>query len=121
MRLSVWQLAFPSILGNLSYTIVGMVQTKFVGALGPQSLAAIGAGLFTAFGASQIRPVYSDANELRTKTGLPLLGVVSVVMGDVDRRRERNDRLRFVGASASLVLCFAVGLVAMTFMAARVG
>ena len=84
-------------------------------------VAAIGAGLFTAFGASQIRPVYSDANELRTKTGLPLLGVVSVVMGDVDRRRERNDRLRFVGASASLVLCFAVGLVAMTFMAARVG
>ncbi len=41
---SVWQLAFPSILGNLSYTIVGMVQTKFVGELGAQSLAAIGAG-----------------------------------------------------------------------------
>ena len=42
--LSVWQLAFPSILGNLSYTVVGMVQTKFVGELGAQSLAAIGAG-----------------------------------------------------------------------------
>ncbi len=34
----------PSILGNLSYTIVGMVQTKFVGELGPQALAAVGAG-----------------------------------------------------------------------------
>ena len=32
-RPSIWQLALPSILGNLSYTIVGMVQTKFVGEL----------------------------------------------------------------------------------------
>ena len=43
-RPSIWQLALPSILGNLSYTIVGMVQTKFVGELGPQALAALGAG-----------------------------------------------------------------------------
>jgi len=41
---SIWQLAFPSILGNLSYTIVGIVQTKFVGELGAQALAAVGAG-----------------------------------------------------------------------------
>ena len=27
----IWQLAFPSILGNLSYSVVAMVQTKFVG------------------------------------------------------------------------------------------
>ena len=43
-RPSIWQLALPSILGNLSYTVVGMVQTKFVGELGPQALAAVGAG-----------------------------------------------------------------------------
>lgn len=43
-RPSIWQLALPSILGNLSYTIVGMVQTKFVGELGPEALAALGAG-----------------------------------------------------------------------------
>ena len=43
-RPSIWELALPSILGNLSYTIVGMVQTKFVGELGPQALAAVGAG-----------------------------------------------------------------------------
>jgi putative MATE family efflux protein len=41
---TVWQLAFPSILGNLSYAVVGMVQTKFVGELGAQALAAVGAG-----------------------------------------------------------------------------
>ncbi len=43
-RPSIWQLAFPSILGNLSFTMVGMVQTKFIGELGPQALAAVGAG-----------------------------------------------------------------------------
>ena len=40
----IWQLAFPSILGNLSYSIVAMVQTKFVGELGAGALAAVGAG-----------------------------------------------------------------------------
>ena len=43
-RPSIMQLALPSILGNLSYTIVGMVQTKFVADLGAQGLAAVGAG-----------------------------------------------------------------------------
>ena len=43
-RPGIWQLAFPSILGNLSFTIVAMVQTKFVGELGAQQLAAVGAG-----------------------------------------------------------------------------
>jgi polysaccharide chain length determinant protein (PEP-CTERM system associated) len=81
--------------------------------------AAIGAGLFTAFAASQLRPTFMDVSELRQKTGLPLLGVVSIVLGDDDRRRERMDRLRFIGASGSLVLLFAVGLAAMALLAAR--
>ncbi len=41
---TIFSLAFPSILGNLSYTIVGVVQTKFIGLLGGQALAAVGAG-----------------------------------------------------------------------------
>lgn len=43
-RPGIWELAFPSILGNLSFTVVAMVQTKFVGSLGAQALAAVGAG-----------------------------------------------------------------------------
>ena len=43
-RPSLSSLAIPSILGNLSYTLVGMVQTKFVGSMGPEALAAVGAG-----------------------------------------------------------------------------
>lgn len=43
-RPGIWQLAFPSILGNLSYSIVGIAQTKFVAELGAEGLAAAGAG-----------------------------------------------------------------------------
>lgn len=43
-RPGIWELAFPAILGNLSFTIVAMVQTKFVGELGAQALAAVGTG-----------------------------------------------------------------------------
>jgi polysaccharide chain length determinant protein (PEP-CTERM system associated) len=82
-------------------------------------LAGVGAGLAVAFLGSQLRPVFLDANDLRHKTGLPMLGVVSIVMGDTDRRRERMDRLRFIGASGSLVLLFGIGLAAMAVMNAR--
>jgi len=44
VRPGIFALAFPSILGNLLYTIVGVVQTLFVGELGSSALAAIGAG-----------------------------------------------------------------------------
>ena len=43
-RPGIWELAFPSILSMLSFTLVGLVQTKFVGELGAQALAAVGAG-----------------------------------------------------------------------------
>ena len=82
-------------------------------------VAALGAGLFTAFAISQIRPVFMDVTELRTKTGLPLLGVVSVVMGDNDRRQERADRLRFFAASGSLLVLFALGISAMAVLLGR--
>lgn len=43
-RPGIWALAVPSILGNLAYTMVGMVQTKFIASLGAEGLAAVGAG-----------------------------------------------------------------------------
>ncbi len=43
-RPGIWHLAFPSILGNLSFTLVGLVQTRVVGELGTEALAAVGAG-----------------------------------------------------------------------------
>lgn len=79
-------------------------------------VAALAAGLFTAFAAAQLRPTFDDASELRSKTGLPLLGVVTMVMSDVDRRVERMGTIRFVTATGSLVGLFIAGLIAMSLM-----
>jgi polysaccharide chain length determinant protein (PEP-CTERM system associated) len=84
-------------------------------------LVALAAGLFTAFALSQLRPVFNDSDELRAKTGLPLLGVVSAIVGDDDRRRERMSLLRFVGASGSLVGLFVAGLVVLSVLQSRLG
>jgi polysaccharide chain length determinant protein (PEP-CTERM system associated) len=91
-------------------------------ALLPLALAAaVGAGLAVAFVASQLRPVFSDAHEMRTKTGLPILGVVSMALGDAERRAERRNLIQFYGASAGLVGVFVVGLVAMAFVSRTFG
>lgn len=82
-------------------------------------LGALAAGLVTAFVASQLRPVFSQGSELRAKLGLPVLGVVSLVMTDAQTRRERVDRLRFVAASGSLVGVFMVGVAVMAVLGKR--
>jgi polysaccharide chain length determinant protein (PEP-CTERM system associated) len=84
-------------------------------------LASIAAGLFVAFAASQLRPVFHKAGELRDRVELPLLGVVSMIMSDADRRREKAGLLRFLVASGSLVGVFLVGMFVMSLMAPRVG
>jgi putative MATE family efflux protein len=43
-RPSIWSLAIPSIMGNLLFSLVAIVQTKFVGTLGAEAVAAVGAG-----------------------------------------------------------------------------
>ncbi|MDE2629105.1 MAG: chain length-determining protein, partial [Burkholderiales bacterium] len=82
-------------------------------------IAALGAGLFTAFAASQLRPVFHKASELREKFGLPMLGVVSLVLSDADRRRERLDTVRFIATSGTLLVGFAAVLVAVTIMSSH--
>ncbi len=84
-------------------------------------IVAVVTGIAVAFVASQVRPVFSDAHDLRIKTGLPLLGVVSMALNDAERRAERRQMIQFYGATAGLVGVFVVGLVAMAFMARSVG
>jgi polysaccharide chain length determinant protein (PEP-CTERM system associated) len=80
-------------------------------------LIAIAAGLLAAFVASQLRPVYRRAFELRQKVGLPVLGVVTLVLSDLDKRHERLDRMRFLGASGVLFAVFIAVMVATTIAA----
>lgn len=82
-------------------------------------LAAIAAGLFAAFAASQLRPVFHDASELRFRTELPVLGVVSMLSSEADKRRERVDLIRFAAGSGGLVGVFVLGLAAMAIMMSR--
>ena len=80
-------------------------------------LAAMVAGLAVAFAMSQLRPTFETADELRRKTGIPLLGVVSLALSDLDRRRERLSLIRFGTGAGSLVALFVAGMVAMTMLA----
>ncbi|EHR72008.1 polysaccharide chain length determinant protein, PEP-CTERM locus subfamily [Burkholderiales bacterium JOSHI_001] len=84
-------------------------------------LAALAAGLFTAFAASQLRPVFHSASELRNKLDLPLLGVVSMLTNEIDLRRKKMDMYRFVLTSGSLMGLYVTGIAVMAVLAARQG
>lgn len=84
-------------------------------------VVAIAAGFVVAFAASQLRPVFHSASELRAKFELPLLGMVSLVTSDADHRREKMDRFKFMLSSGGLVGVFMVGLIGMSLIAARQG
>jgi polysaccharide chain length determinant protein (PEP-CTERM system associated) len=84
-------------------------------------VAALATGLAFAFAASQMRPTLANGEALRQLTGLPLLGVVTMLNTDVDRRRERMSLMRFVVASGGLVGLFVAGLISMTLMSRYAG
>ena len=82
-------------------------------------VVAMAAGLFTAFSANQLRPVYNDAQELRVKTGLPLLGVVSIILDDGERKYERSKRLLFYLGSSGLLASYLLVMLMVSIIAAR--
>ena len=82
--------------------------------------AAIAAGLFLAFVASQLRPVFYQASDLRDKFEAPLLGVVSMILSEADRQRDRAGLVRFVAASGGLVGVYILGISAMSLMSQQV-
>lgn len=77
-----------------------------IGALG----VSLGAGLFSSFAATQVRPVFHDSRALREFTGLPLLGEVSLNRTDTQRRQQRRSLIRFFVAIGVLVLAFSLGI-----------
>lgn len=79
-------------------------------------LAAIAAGLFFAFAAAQMRPTFASGEDLRKQTGLPLLGVVTLLRSEDDKQRERMSLFRFVAASGGLVGLFTAGLITMSLV-----
>ncbi len=84
-------------------------------------VAALASGFGTAFVASQLRPVFHSAAQLRTKLGLPLLGTVSMVTNPADARLEKIRLVKFAASSGGLVGFFGLAMVALALMAARKG
>lgn len=80
---------------------------------------ALVAGLFAAFVASQVRPVFFDGKTLRDVTGLPLLGTVSLIPNESRRAKERTSLHRFLLATAGLVIAYGAGIAMLTFLSQR--
>lgn len=80
---------------------------------------SLGAGLFCAFAASQIRPVFFDARALREFSGLPLLGIVSMKVDEIDAAKEKKRLRRFFAGFALFVGAYGVGIVLLAFLANR--
>ena len=98
-RLSIWQLAAPSIMSNLMFSMVAMVQTKFVGGMGAPSVAAVGAG----------QRVFFALQALLMAIGVGTTALVARSWGA--GQQEEAGRM----TSASLMLGGLVGLVLMIF------
>jgi len=81
--------------------------------------AALGIGVFTTFAASQLRPVFHDANDLRARVELPILGVVTRLVTDADRARLRVDLIRFSAGAGGLLAMFAVALTILAVQLSR--
>jgi polysaccharide chain length determinant protein (PEP-CTERM system associated) len=73
-------------------------------------IVALGAGLFVSFAASQIRPVFFNARDLREATNLPLLGTVSRKMSEADELKVKRDLRRFIATCLSLLGAYGVGI-----------
>ncbi|MBX9715745.1 MAG: chain length-determining protein [Burkholderiaceae bacterium] len=84
-------------------------------------LAALASGFLTAFIASQLRPVFHSAAQLRTKFDFPLLGTVSMVTNPADVRLEKVRLVKFAISSGGLVGFFGMLMLGMALMAARKG
>jgi polysaccharide chain length determinant protein (PEP-CTERM system associated) len=82
-------------------------------------VAAMAVGVMVSLGISQLRPVFHDGRALSSASGLPLLGIVTLVVSDAAKRRERTDLIKFAAASGSLIGCFVLGIAFLSIMSGR--
>lgn len=75
--------------------------------IGVALLASIAAGLFAAFGASQIAPTFHDLRSLREATKRPVLGSVSMLQSPARTVLRRRRNWFFAGGVSGLLAMFA--------------
>ena len=84
-------------------------------------VAALGAGLGVTFLLSQLRAVFYDAYAMSETLGLPLLGVVSLVVDDGTAQRRKSELIKFSAATAALGVVFGLGMAALFLMSNQAG
>jgi polysaccharide chain length determinant protein (PEP-CTERM system associated) len=80
---------------------------------------AIAAGLFASFAASQIWPTYFDIRSLRESTQLPVLGAVTMIVGESQKRRERRGLIGFVAGVVAFLGSYGAGLLVLFLLSTR--
>lgn len=84
-------------------------------------LAALASGLAVTFLLGQIRAVFYDADAMSETLGLPLLGVVSLVVDDGDTQRRKSELMKFLAATGALVVVFGLGMVTLFLTSNQAG
>ncbi len=82
-------------------------------------LVALAGGIFASFAASQVWPTFTDVRMLREVTGLPVLGSVSMIVGEAQKRRERHALIGFLSGLVTLLGSFGAGLLGLLLLTAR--
>ena len=83
-------------------------------------MAAIGAGAGVAFLLNLLRPAFGSAQRLRERTGLPVLGAVSMTWIERHQIQVRHSALHVAGAIAGMVLVCGVFIVTQRHLASAV-
>jgi polysaccharide chain length determinant protein (PEP-CTERM system associated) len=90
------------------------VPPTHIALIGIAFAAALAAGLFASFAASQIMPTFHDARALREVTKRPILGMVTMLPNETLGKLRRRNSLLFAGGVsgllASFIAVFAVAL-----------
>jgi polysaccharide chain length determinant protein (PEP-CTERM system associated) len=82
-------------------------------------MLALAAGLGAAYIAHETRPTFYDGRSLREVSGLPLLGVVSMIMSEPKRLAERRSMFRFLGGVGALLGTYLASLIVLEMLTAR--
>ena len=82
-------------------------------------VVAIGGGLFASFAANQILPTFFDVRSLRETTQLPVLGAVTMLVGDAQKRRERRGLYGFIAGILAFFGTYSAGLIALLLLSTR--
>src|SRR5436190_3146189 len=80
---------------------------------------ALAAGLLAAYLANEARPTFYNGRSLREACGLPLLGVVSMIVSEPRRRAERSSMFWFLGGVGALLGTYLASFIVLEMLTAR--